>query len=75
MGKLSMAENEIFKNRKRYYTTIYEHTCVRCGDVIDLNSGSRKGHKTKEGNICSSCKRKKRKQTKTEPTDYEGTPV
>lgn len=75
MGKLSMAEKEVFKNRKRYYTTIYEHTCVRCGDVINLSSGSRRGHKTKEGNICTPCKRGKRKKTESSLTDYEGTPV
>tara|TARA_A200000113_G_scaffold166167_1_gene150790 strand:+ start:778 stop:987 length:210 start_codon:yes stop_codon:yes gene_type:complete len=69
-----MSMTEIFK-LKKYRTTIYEHTCSDCGEVIDFKAGSRQGYKKDGKNICSFCYKGRRVKQPIDPEDYEGTPV
>ena len=67
-----MSMTETFR-LKKYKTTIYEHTCDDCGDVIALVLSSRKGHKKDGKKLCSYCYSGRKKTN--DPGDYEGTPV
>lgn len=70
MGKLSMEEAA-----RKYRTTIEEHICSDCGEVIDVKGESRQGYKKNGKNICSFCYKRNPDNQQIDPGDYEGTPV